>query len=414
MKILEAFIDGFIDIRYHPGRTILQILGIILGVASIVVTYALTYGMKQESLKYYEKVGGLKKVYVGAKLYRHFRNVKKPKNVKLNIDDILFIEKESPEILYVEPIQSMWADIKNKKGIVKNIYIDGVGKNYFDLNGYELQEGRLFGDIDLKRCNKVAVIGYYRALEFFGSQSPVGNTIFIKGQGFTIVGLLKEKFFSFGGNRAGWHRYNALEWYNKRLLIPYTTMLKLFFKKNQTFYGFYVKLKNVDLLKSFEHRVKNLLFRLNKNVDDFQILSRKERIETREKENIALNIVFQLAGIISLIIGGVVIMNILLASFHEKIREVGIRKAIGATSLQIFFYFIVESVIITFIGGFAGIFLGIYLAKIVNYFTGYSTAFLWYHNIIALLFSVSVGIIFGFYPAVKAAKLNPIEAIRYE
>jgi len=238
--------------------------------------------------------------------------------------------------------------------------------------------------------------------------NPIGKTLYIGAKGFTVIGILAEKSVNAGG-----HGGNFLDWMNWEIYIPLTTMTDILFNTKQVDYIRVIirDLKDHDDAKS---AIDAVLKNRRKGSVNYRFYSAKERIEQSQQERVALNVTLGGVGVVSLLVGGVVIMNILLASFNERVREVGIRKALGATWLDIIVQFIVESVLITVIGGLLGIGTGTVVVFIIAKVTEEPLWVTPMSIFLGFFFSVSVGIFFGFYPALKAARLNPIEALRYE
>ncbi|MBN2053899.1 ABC transporter permease [bacterium] len=408
MNITESLIDGIVDIRHHGFRTFLQALGIVLGVTSVVATISMLDSGNKRSMEIYEEMGSLKQI-VAAPDWRgrvSLQAVQKAA-VPLDLDDADRIAKLHEFVEGVEPVISRYWPVQRGKYKDKH-RVQAGGLHVLEQNGYALEQGRAFTMLDLRNRSRVAILGSAVARAAFGTAEPLGKAIYINGKGFTVVGVLKEKVAV-----SSQHQRNFLAWMNWNLFIPLDTMAGTMLNSNAV-HQIKIILKDLSQFEAAKQAVDSILKRRRNGVSNYNLYSAKERIETQKKEMMALNITFSVVGAISLIVGGVVIMNILLAAFNERIREVGVRKALGATWLDIIAQFLVESVLITVIGGVAGILLGVLAVRIIavlsmEEFWVTSTSVL-----LAFLSSVGTGIFFGFYPAIKAARLNPIEALRYE
>jgi ABC-type antimicrobial peptide transport system permease subunit len=245
---------------------------------------------------------------------------------------------------------------------------------------------------------------------YFGNEDPLGKTVFIGDVGFRVVGVMRRKEFYFNdGDR------NALEWMNRMTIIPITSVFTRFNgdpDRKVTYVN--VMVDKVDNNPKAAEAVKKVLYRRHGGVEDFEVYNRAERMRQRQQQNQVFDVTFMVTGLVSLIVGGIVIMNIMLASLRDRIREVGVRKAIGARGLDVALQFLVESVLVTSIGGLAGLPLGIVFANVITALLGSPAVITPQMAFVSVLASVITGLFFGLYPALKAARLNPVDALRYE
>jgi putative ABC transport system permease protein len=231
----------------------------------------------------------------------------------------------------------------------------------------------------------------------------------INGTGYLVVGVMEEKYFSFD------HKRNVLRWMNRQIYIPITTY---FTRKGEPLDRGKVGFMNARMVDIKNYRdavdqIKKVLHREH-GVQDYEVMSRVANLKRNEQNNRMYDMTFMICGIISLIVGGIVVMNIELASFNERVREVGTRKAVGATPAQIFSQFLAESILVSSFGGVLGIFVGKVFTDAIAALTR-DPAMITPDTIVkALIFAAGTGLIFGMYPAIRASRLSPIEALRTE
>ncbi|MGN6185540.1 MAG: ABC transporter permease [Thermoanaerobaculia bacterium] len=407
MLILEAIIDGIRDIKDHFGRTLLQLLGIILGAGSIVATFSLSVAGKEASMKFYRVSGGIERIFIGNKdTGKITLDAKALASKGLTYADAVAVREEAKNIDLVSPVSQKGMLIRYGT-IEKSRDVMGVTPAYSPINFFKVDSGRFITDADLTSAARVVVLGTTRAAEFFGSDNPVGKTITIDGAGYLVVGVMEEKFFSFDQKR------NVLRWMNRQMYIPITTMMtrsgEPLMQGKISF--MHARMKDVKKHEDAVGELERILLRRH-GVKDFEVFSRVRNLQRNESEGKMYDVTFMICGLISLLVGGIVIMNIQLASFNERVREIGTRKAVGATPAQIFFQMLTESVLVSVFGGILGIFVGKFFTQGISMLTN-NPAIITPGTIInALVFAAGTGLIFGMYPAVRASRLNPIEALR--
>jgi putative ABC transport system permease protein len=409
MLILEAIIDGVLDIKDHFGRTLLQLLGIILGAGSIVATFSLSVAGKQASMKYYRISGGIERIWIGNKpTGKVTLDAKALASNGLTYADALALRKQGKEIDLVSPVSSSGMTVRY--GSVEKVRdVMGVTPAYSPISFFHVERGRFITDTDLQTAARVVVLGTSRVTEFFGSDNPIGKTITIEGSGYLVVGVMEEKYFSFDQKR------NTLRWMNRQMYIPITTMMT---RKGQPLEQgkvsfIHARMRDVKRDKEAVSEIESILFRQH-GVKDFEVFSRVANLARNESENRMYDMTFMICGLISLLVGGIVVMNIQLASFNERVREIGTRKAVGATPAQIFFQMLTESLLVSVIGGFLGIFAGKFFTQGISMLTRNPAIITPGVIINALVFAAGTGLVFGMYPAIRASRLNPIEALRTE
>lgn len=407
MLIFEAIIDGIRDIKDHLGRTLLQLFGIILGAGSIVATFSLSVAGKEASMKFYRMSGGIERIWIGNKpTGKVTLDAKALASKGMTYSDAMALRTEAKEIDLVSPVSEdnmviRYGDVEKSRNVM------GVTPAYSPISFFNVEHGRFITDQDLAGAARVVVLGTARAQEFFGSDNPIGKTMTINGAGYLVVGVMEEKYFSFDQKR------NALRWMNRFIYIPITTMMTRSGQPLQQgkISFMHARMKDIKRHKEAVSEIERILLRQH-GVKDFQVFSRVANLARNESEGKMYDVTFMICGIISLLVGGIVIMNIQLASFNERVREIGTRKAVGATPAQIFFQMLTESVIVSVLGGFLGIFAGKFFTQGIAALTRNPAAITPATAMTALIFAAGTGLLFGMYPAIRASRLNPIEALR--
>ncbi len=409
MILLQSIIDGILDIKDHFGRTMLQLLGIILGVGSIVATFSLSVAGKSASMEYYRISGGIQKIWIWNKpTGKVTLDARALASQGLTYADAVAIRNGAPDIDLVSPVSSDHLNVRYRT-IEKPREVMGITPAYGPMNDVHVASGRFISDSDLTSAARVTVLGTERAEEFFGSENPIGKTVTIGGTGYLVVGVMEEKYFSFD------HKRNVMRWMNRQMYIPITTFVT---RRGQSLMRGKVSSMNArmrDVKRATEavEQIEHVLAREH-GVKDFEVLSRVANLKRNEDNNKMYDMTFMICGIISLLVGGIVVMNIQLASFNERVREVGTRKAVGASPAQIFSQFLSESIVVSVFGGFIGLFVGRLFTNGIAVLTKNPAVVTPDTVVKAMIFAAGTGLVFGMYPAIRASRLNPIEALRTE
>jgi putative ABC transport system permease protein len=409
MILIESIIDGIRDIRDHFGRTLLQLVGIILGAGSIVATFSLSTAGKEASMKFYAVSGGIQKIWVNNKdTGKVTLDAKALASTGLTYADAQAIMRDAKEIDLVSPVASDDMAV-SFRAVDKRRSVMGVAPAYSPMNDFHAERGRFLTDTDLRTAARVVVLGTDRAREFFGSEDPLGKMLTINGAGYEVVGVMEEKYFSFDQKR------NILRWMNKQMYIPITTFVT---RKGEPLERgrisfMHARMRDIKKHELAVEQIEQILARQH-GVRDFEVRSRVANLKRNEANNQMYDMTFMICGLISLIVGGIVVMNIQLASFNERIREIGTRKAVGASPAQIFVQFLSESVLVSILGGFLGLVVGKFFTDGIAALTHEPAIVTPATMINALIFAAGTGLFFGIYPAVRASRLSPIEALRTE
>ena len=402
MLILDLFKMAIRSLISHKLRTFLTTLGIIIGVASVISMISIGEGARQQTLSTISKFGtNIITIKPGQKKSRH---VSTGKVDTLVLKDATFIEQNVPLITGVAAQVYRSAQLKfgNKN---TNTTVRGTGKNYRRLANFEMQKGRYFNQQEINVAKRVCILGATVVKNLFAETNPLGETIKVDGKNFIVIGMTQPK--------------GALSWFDPddQIFIPVTTAQKRVFGMSHI-QSIDVQAAKIEDLEVIKEDIAHVL-RIRHNIadgkeNDFYVQNSSQWLNSWG--DAAKTFTYLLGGIaaISLMVGGIGIMNIMLVSVTERTREIGIRKAIGAKKKEILEQFLIESVLISFLGGGAGVLLGIGISEMVSNIGGWDTIVSTQSILLAFGFSVGIGIFFGFYPANKAANMNPIEALRYE
>jgi len=404
MLIWDLFKMALRSLIANKLRTFLTTLGIIIGVASVISMIAIGEGAKKQTLSTISKFGtNIISVKPGRKKKRH---VSSDRVVTLTLKDARAIESGVPLITGVaaQVYKSGQLKYANKN---TNTTIKGTGKDYGRLANFTIDRGRYFNADEIRTFRQVVVLGATVIKNLFAEtdENPVGKTVKIDGKNYLVIGIMEAK--------------GALSWYDPddQVFIPVTTAQKRLFGMDHV-QSIDVQAANIEDLEVIKEDIDRLL-RLRHNIregqdSDFHVQNSAQWLNSWG--DAAKTFTYLLGGVaaISLMVGGIGIMNIMLVSVTERTREIGIRKAIGAKKREILEQFLIESVLMSFLGGGIGILLGLVIAKTVSKMGGWDTVVSLESILLAFGFSVGIGIFFGFYPANKAANMNPIDALRYE
>jgi len=410
MTLRESIADALVEVRVNRGRTVLQTLGVILGVASLVAVQGLTDAGRRQALGFFSELGGLRKILVvNRPVKTRVQSAKTLASNGLTWADVESLRKEVSFATRVDPI-AVTSLMVRTPSYLKERDISGLTPDYPSVYNFYPARGRFLIEDDMAGMARVVVLGDTAARLYFGNEDPLGKTLFLGDVGFRVVGVMRRKEFYFNeGDR------NALEWMNRMTIIPITALYARFTgDPDRKVEYINVMVDTVKNNRKAADAIKAVLLRRHGGVQDFEVINREERLKQQEAESAVFDITFMVTGIVSLIVGGIVIMNIMLASLRDRIREVGVRKAIGAKGLDVALQFLVESVLVTSIGGLAGLPLGMAFAGGITALLGQPAVITPRMAIVSVVASVTVGLVFGLYPAIKASRLNPVEALRYE
>ena len=391
MGINQAIKMSIDSILSNKMRSFLTTLGIIIGVAAVIALVSVVDSVTAMITDTLQSMGtsSIQVVITGQGTTK-----------ELDVEDMIKFIDENPS-LYDGVAPNVSGNATVKYG-VKNINssLTGTTDTYKEVNNLKIGEGRFINLFDIEGRQKVVVLGSYVKNELFGEEEAVGNQIKINGELFDIIGVTEEKQSSMAGGS------------DDVIIIPYTTAIRLI--KDTKVRQYTVVGKSSDVTKQAKEKLSQFLTKKLESEDAFIALSQDEILGEVNKITGTMSMMLGGIAAISLVVGGIGIMNIMLVSVTERTREIGIRKAIGAKRRNILIQFLIESVFLSLIGGIIGIVLGWSLTKLVGSFIDVETTVTAGVIMFSVVFSMVIGVFFGIYPANKASKLNPIDALRYE
>ncbi len=382
-------------------RAFLTMLGVIIGVAAVILLVSIGEGARRYIRTALGDLGTNLMVVVPGKTSKEGGMHMGTSAVrKLTMDDAVLLEKRTRSILDAEPVMLGTSWIKYGENS-RDTYIVGITSDYFGIRNLEIALGRKFTDSEVESARRVCVLGRTVKRDIFGDRNPLGEKVTIGNSSYRVVGIMAPKGVTLGND------------FDDLVLVPVTSAIELF--DIDALFNITVKVPGPEYIDDAKEEITDILARRHAGREDFTILSQDEMLDVMGR---ILNIMTAvLAGIaaISLVVGGIGIMNIMLVSVRERTREIGIRKALGARKRDILMQFLVEAVTLSLTGGVIGIATGAGMSFAISYFVDFlPTRVTWWVVALAFLFSVNVGIFFGVYPARKAAHYDPIVALRYE
>jgi putative ABC transport system permease protein len=405
MRIASTFNIAFRALRRNKMRSVLTALGIIIGVAAVIAMVGIGNGAKAQVEAQIASLGqNVILIFSGSTTSSGIRTGWGSAGT-LKIEDAEAIRREVADVVAVseEVVSTTQVAAGNQNWFTR---VFGESADYFDIREWPLAEGSPFTPQDVRSANKVCVVGRTTATQIYGNDDAVGQVLRIKNVPFTITGVLSSKGFSPQGVDQ-----------DDIVVMPYTSAMK------RVLGG--TVLRNIEVqvgdgrqVAAAQQQIISLL-RQRHNIrpghdDDFTVRTQQEIADTATATTAVMTVLLGSIAGVSLVVGGIGIMNIMLVSVTERTREIGTRMAVGAHGSDILMQFLIEAVALSSVGGLIGITFGIGASKILSIYAHWPTLISISSIAIAFLFSAAVGIFFGFYPARKAAALDPIEALRYE
>ena len=391
MKVKQSFKMAFKSLKASKMRSLLTMLGIIIGVAAVIILVSIVDGFSRSMTSTFESMGtNLLTVSVRG------RNT----NRAISPNEMQTIADENSSVIgAISPLVSMSATVKNGSTNITTS-CQGINEFYGEIRNYEVSYGRFLKYLDVDRRQKVCVVGTYIVNELFGGLSPLNQEIKINGETFTVVGVLTEKQEGSEGSA------------DDIIFIPYTAAIIL--SGSGSVQSYSISAATPDTVDEAKALVEAELYKTFGNTSSYSVFSQKEMLEQMDELTGTLALVLVGIAAISLLVGGIGIMNIMLVSVTERIKEIGIRKSVGAKRKDILQQFLIEAATTSAVGGVIGILFGGAVAVLLGNIIGLDTTPSTSAVIISFSVSVGIGIIFGYFPAGKAAKLNPIDALKFD
>jgi len=405
LQLWQTTLIALRALRRNKMRSILTALGIIIGVASVVAMVAVGNGAQARITSQVSALGqNLLTVMAGSKKSGGVQSGLGSAST-ITLEDAAAIGREVPDVVAVSPEASTTAQaIANGRNWSTTVV--GESESYLKIRSWNLAAGSMFTERDVRSAAKVAVIGSKTANELFGPLNPVGQSVRIKNIPFVIIGQLESKGAGMGGANQ-----------DDRLIVPYTTAMKRI-TGDKYLRSVNVQIASSERMEIAQQQITALLRQRHRltegHDDDFNIFNQKEIADTVNSISTIITLLLGSVAGISLLVGGIGIMNIMLVSVTERTREIGIRIAVGAQPGDIRLQFLIEAITLSLLGGLLGVLGGIGASKLVGLVANFQAIVSTGSILLAFGVSSAIGIFFGFYPAHKAAALNPIDALRYE
>jgi putative ABC transport system permease protein len=409
----ERLREAWIEIRENPGRSFLQALGVMLGVASVLGGFSISDSQRRQSERIFARVGGIDKlnVFPTDVVYDGAPTALQSANRGLRLEDATDGAK-TPGAKAVNATSVL----RQARARVRSEFADqerdvsGIGADYVEMNGYEIEQGRGFSAHDLETGAPVAILGSEAVSVFFPTGDIVGKPLRVGEVPVTVVGVFREKSFRF---REG--QQNIFAWRNRIVAVPsglvagrmegddYHRLDRVTFR-----------IPDLKAAADFSKELSSLVTANHRLQQDFRLDDVHKRLERQMSQGDIYNVIFMLSGVLALIGGGMVNVNVQLASLKERVREVGVKMAIGAPGREIFKAFMTEALLLTLLGSASGYVIGILFSWVITKSIGIPLSlaplsFLW-----ATAMAVVFGFLFALYPAAKASRQSPMEALRYE
>lgn len=410
--LADMLVQAYLALKDNRLRTTLSILGITIGISAVMAVGAVSKGGKYLVFSELETFG-LKTVWV----YRDLKQKDPRKAVRSGsgIERADYEAVKDADCSAINISTPVFMTAFREKMLIRNgtrysnAQLEGVGADYQVINNDTVVSGRFFSEDDVSRVRPVAVIASEPSADLFGRDSnPVGRDIRVGNKRVTIIGILEDKSRSFLSSISSSGGHNA----NNRLLMPYTVLQQMYGTKEISLIQ--AEAIDIGLADKAVSQMRSILEHRNGKIFDYRTDTLARFIETSGKIMSGVTLIGIIAASVSLLVGGMGIMNIMSTSVLERTREIGIRKALGARRSEILMQFILEAMLIGFTGGFLGLISGAAASYGLAKITGFPLEPSWEIILLALLVSIGIGLVSGFYPAYRASNLKPVEALRFE
>jgi ABC-type antimicrobial peptide transport system permease subunit len=423
-RLRPAVVNGLRELRANKIRSLLSMSGIILGVASLVAMVTVVQGMVGNFRQFVDAMGGIEKITVDKQPLPKEQEHLAELSEGITMRDVDRLRRTVPLVRNISPEARVGFEKLAFDGRETSTYVNGVTADYLPVakRWVDPGQGRFISDLDVLNLNDVIVLGSAVVPDLFPANvDPVGQVVKVRGRRFTVIGILNNiegsgmqiRSASSRGSGGSWR------WRNSGVFIPVSTALTKF-NGNDRLSGLGLRIADPDQLRDAVEQTERTLLAAHKGLRDFSITTNEQTLEDFRKTEVAFKL--SLGGVagISLFVGGIGIMNVMLASINERIREIGVRKAVGARGSDLFLQFLAEAAVVSVVGGLLGLLVSTGIVGVMNYIltqalpTGAVATLDWAIMAQGLAFSVVIGLVAGVYPALRAARLDPIEALRHE
>jgi ABC-type antimicrobial peptide transport system permease subunit len=423
-RLRPAVVNGLRELRANKIRSLLSMSGIILGVASLVAMVTVVQGMVGNFRQFVDAMGGIEKITVDKQPLPKEQEHLAELSEGITMRDVDRLRRTVPLVRNISPEARVGFEKLAFDGRETSTYVNGVTADYLPVakRWVDPGQGRFISDLDVLNLNDVIVLGSAVVPDLFPPNvDPVGQVVKVRGRRFTVIGILNNiegsgmqiRSASSRGSGGSWR------WRNSGVFIPVSTALTKF-NGNDRLSGLGLRIADPDQLRDAVEQTERTLLAAHKGLRDFSITTNEQTLEDFRKTEVAFKL--SLGGVagISLFVGGIGIMNVMLASINERIREIGVRKAVGARGSDLFLQFLAEAAVVSVVGGLLGLLVSTGIVGVMNYIltqalpTGAVATLDWVIMAQGLAFSVVIGLVAGVYPALRAARLDPIEALRHE
>jgi putative ABC transport system permease protein len=411
MNFLAGIVNGLREIWSHKLRSALTMMCILLGVGSVVLTVGFVNGLFSNWNRWLAESGGLEKIAVLEQPAPEAQQAIKARSPGRTMNDVQALSEGARHIALISP--EMDLDSRFQRGrVTQRARAQGVTPAIFVINRLEVEHGRAVTDLDVQRASSVVVLGSTVARKLFKpDEDPLGATVRVNGLLCEVVGVLRR--YAMKADPEEWNPLEGLK--NNIAFLPITTMQrKLVGDIPLTWLN--VQVRDVRRLHDAVGEMQNIVRASHRGIEDFRVKTGEEDLQELQSMQRNFMVVGTTIGAVTLVIGGIGIMNLMLASINERVREIGIRKALGAWDEDVFLQFMAESVALSLVGGAIGVAAGCGLIEIMQRMPSFTvkpeislTAV-----VVGFSFSVVTGILSGIYPAILASRLDPIEALRFE
>jgi putative ABC transport system permease protein len=405
---------GVNNLMLHGLRSLLTMMGMIFGVAAVVAMLSIGAGARQKVMALIEQMG-VRNLIVEAKETVEWQAHQKVRKISpgLTLQDYRVIQADVANVVQSTPRKKLTPTNMIPKPQQDMPVVFGVNPSYRELAGLQMVSGRFFDNTDEAAAAPVCVLGSSAKWSLFGASNSIGEYVKANEQWFRVIGVVSPQLSS-DTPVAG----TAAADVNNNIYIPLqSAFLRLedsYSDVRDEIDGIYLVFREPEQVTLASQTVRAILDSSHHGADDFMIVVPAELLAEQKRTERLFNTVMVAIASISLLVGGIGIMNIMLASILERTREIGLRRSLGARRSDIIRQFVIEATVISFAGGMIGVVLGFVISRSIAWFAGWSTVVTFSSIALAFLVSISVGLVFGIYPATKAARLDPVEALRYE